>query len=435
MEFARAKGYSDHLQDNVMRGLIGQEAKGKATKPLPPAYDALEKDYEDHPDHLKIIASELHEAWRNAYRMRMEGKTLEEIAALMIVSGYVHKRRYGKTMHTVKVDKDYVRRHLRNPLHCGLLVTGEDSKEPRKVNLTELYPKQFGEEFPVVVTLEDFKKVNPDLFSDTSKKSPLPRKRTAYPLAGKVLCAVRLEQGLMATLTRSAPKDGSGNLSPRFSCQRCKPQHGINMESIFAAVGRQLTSIHLTDRQHQQLVITEWEEHLRVRSEEDITRKQLAALKAANQKQVEEAEETLNIMKYGSKHAASSEVAAQERKLKRLHEERAALTKQEENLNEDSIERYYDLDAFLELAKNAAHYWKIASPEKKRLMADLLLSNVIVNTDGTALVSLAEPFASWSKAVKTDDGRDDRTRTCDLTVPNRALYQLSYIPLLVSLLT
>lgn len=26
-------------------------------------------------------------------------------------------------------------------------------------------------------------------------------------------------------------------------------------------------------------------------------------------------------------------------------------------------------------------------------------------------------------------GRDDRTRTCDLTVPNRTLYQLSYIPI------
>lgn len=27
------------------------------------------------------------------------------------------------------------------------------------------------------------------------------------------------------------------------------------------------------------------------------------------------------------------------------------------------------------------------------------------------------------------DGRDDRTRTCGLAVPNRALYQLSYIPM------
>lgn len=82
------------------------------------------------------------------------------------------------------------------------------------------------------------------------------------------------------------------------------------MESIFAAVGRQLTSIHLTDRQHKQLVITEWEEHLRVRSEEDITRKQLVALKAANQKQVEEAEETLNTMKYRTKPATPTEVSA-----------------------------------------------------------------------------------------------------------------------------
>lgn len=110
-----------------------------------------------------------------------------------------------------------------------------------------------------------------------------------------------------------------------------------------------------------------------------------------------------------------------------MHEERTALTKREENLNEDSIERYYDLDAFLELAKNAAHYWKIASPEKKRLMADLLLSNVIVNTDGTAVVSLAEPFASWSKAPKTDDGRMDRPRAETLSIFQRAFLNIKNI--------
>ncbi len=36
-------------------------------------------------------------------------------------------------------------------------------------------------------------------------------------------------------------------------------------------------------------------------------------------------------------------------------------------------------------------------------------------------------FKNDSKSVKSV-GRNDRTRTCDLTVPNRALYHLSYIP-------
>jgi DNA invertase Pin-like site-specific DNA recombinase len=44
MEFARAKAYSDHLQDNVLRGLIEQELKGRGTRPLPPAYTVIEDE-------------------------------------------------------------------------------------------------------------------------------------------------------------------------------------------------------------------------------------------------------------------------------------------------------------------------------------------------------------------------------------------------------
>jgi DNA invertase Pin-like site-specific DNA recombinase len=189
MEFARAKAYSDHLQDNVLRGTIPQEIKGRMTRPLPPAF-SWEKNAKSA-DYLKIIPSKFHEHWRNVFRWKLAGKTNEDIATLLRDAGYADRKEYmtkkktTKIIH-VKIDGKYVGRHMKNPLHCGLLVTGEDSKEPRRADLNELYPQEFnGEPFPIVVTLADFKKVNPELFSDTAKKGLQQRRRSKYPLGAR----------------------------------------------------------------------------------------------------------------------------------------------------------------------------------------------------------------------------------------------------------
>ena len=416
MEFARAKAYSDHLQDNVLRGLIEQELKGRGTRPLPPAYTVIED--EDSDDYLKIIPSDLHGHWRDAYRWKIDlNLTNEAIATRLVENGYVHRYRYKKRWQKAVVDKDYVGRHLKNPLHCGWLVTGEDSKEPRRADLNDLFPKEFGEEFPVVVTLEDFKKVNPQLFSDTAGGARKPQRRSFYPLAGKVFCKCLHESGQLATMTGNTPKGGSGILSPRFTCQRCTPQHSANMEEVYKAVGEKLKGVKLTERDHKKLVVTEWVRFERERDEAETNRRQLNVMKGENKRDLEEAEGILNKMKYGTPRASQGEVAAQERTLKRLREEQKNLVKREEKLNEEGTARYDDLDAFLELSRNGSAWWEKASPEKKRGLAEILVSN----GGKVASVTLNPQFEEWSKREKTDDGRDDRTRTCDLMHPMHAL--------------
>lgn len=403
MEFARAKAYSDHLQDNVLRGTIRQEMKGRGTRPLPPAFTRV--DDEDCDDHLKIIPSELHEHWRNVYTWKLQGCTNEEIAKRLVDAGYVHRYKYKKKWHTAVVDKEYVGRHLKNPLHCGLLVSGEDSKEPRRADLNELYPEAFGgEAFPVVVTVEDFKKINPEMFSDTAKKGLQQRKRTNRPLAGKVLCKARHERGELATLTSGAPTDGSGKLSPRFMCQRCSPQHSINMHDIFAVVGEKLNDIKLTEKEQKLMVVSEWMNYEKERATEEITRRQLAVMKGKNKTEIDESRLMLRRMKHGATKAPEEEIEAETQRLKRLEDEQKELVKREEQLNEDSIVRYHDLDAFLELAKNGSLWWKKADEEQKRKMAELLILNVIVDTDKKAVVSLNEPFATWAKRDKKYNG-------------------------------
>jgi hypothetical protein len=79
------------------------------------------------------------------------------------------------------------------------------------------------------------------------------------------------------------------------------------------------------------------------------------------------------------------------------------------NLNADSTTQYENLDAFLELAKNGSAWWRKANDIQKTKMADLLILNAIVDHQGKAVVTLAEPFALWAKrpitSVKGDGGR------------------------------
>ncbi len=417
-EFARAKGYSDHLQDNVMRGLIQAEQQGKATKQIPPAFETIKA--KGSPDHLKIKASSLHGQWRKVYLWRLEGKTYEEIADLLIEEGYEDRRmRKGKYL-PVEINAKYVGRHIMNPLHCGLYVT-ESGKEPRKADLTKIYPEVFGDEFPVVVSLEEFRQVNPELFSDTAGGWKPSSRRTDYPLAGKVLCAIFYKQKVNATMTANSPKGGSGKASPRFSCQRCKPSHSLHMEEIYNAVGEKLKKVKITPRMHKLMVVTEWERYKRDKEQMNTEGKRLLTLKANAKRDMTEAEETLNRMKYGSKPATKQEIKIQERVLTRYQEDVKNLNEKIAKLDEDGIQRYYDLDAFLELAKNAFRWWKKATPEQKRQMADILISNVVIEGNKVASVSLVEPFEECANNDETLDGRDGATRTRDLLLPKQAL--------------
>ncbi len=400
MEFARAKGYSDHLQENVMRGLIEQEMKGKGTKPLSPAFEVIRKEDETHNDHLKIVATSLHHYWRDAYTWKLEGKTNDEIAKLLVQSGYSHRKKEKGRWYDVTIDKNYIGLHIKNPIHCGWLVP-KKTKEPRKADLTKIYPLQYGEDFPIVVTVDEFKRVNPNMFKDTAKQEHAGSRRSKYPLASnKVFCALRHEKKLLATMTPNKPTGGSQKPSPRFTCQRCKPSHSIYMETIFDAIGEKLKEVKLTEREHKILVVTEWHEYKQERLQTEATERQLAALKASNKKDIEESEERLNAMKYSKPRATEKECDSEERKLKRLREEKKSLLSREGKLDDEGMRRYEQLDAFLELASNGSNWWKKATDEQKRQIADLVVSNVVINGDNVASVSLAEPFNSWSLEKK-----------------------------------
>lgn len=408
MEFARAKGYSDHLQDNVIRGLIEQELKGKGTKPLHPAFEVIRKKNTTDSDHLKIVPSKWHRHWRDVFRWRLEGKTYKQIAEDLIADGYAPTHIRGGTEKSTAVDSDHIGRHIENPLCYGMWMTAKETEFKRKVNLCEVYRGTYGAEFPCLVTEAEFKKVNPECFSDTATKPKEQVRHTGkYALSGKVFCKHQLKLKTTATLTGNKPKGGSGKQSPRYSCQRCKPTHSVDTDTILKAVGKEIGKIKLTEEEHKKFVIAYWHRYEVQRADRRYSKKSIREMKRRNEEELEEAEGILNKMQYGNKPASQKRITTQKRQVARLQEEAQSLDEREMKLTKEGIEQFFVLDAFLELSKNASKWWKKATEEQKRKTAEIVLSNVIVEGNEVATVSLAEPFATWAKSRTT---RTSKTR-------------------------
>lgn len=137
----------------------------------------------------------------------------------------------------------------------------EASKEPRKVDLREVYPAEYGHDFPIVVTESEFRQINPQCFSDMQVKPRQSSRRSVYPLAGKVYDKQLFLAEKLSRMYPNAPKDGSGRPSPRFTCQHTKPQHSVSMEAVFEAVANRLKDICLTEREHKLMVVAYWHKY------------------------------------------------------------------------------------------------------------------------------------------------------------------------------
>lgn len=65
----------------------------------------------------------------------------------------------------------------------------------------------------------------------------------------------------------------------------------------------------------------------------------------------------------------------------------------------------------------------------KNYICQMIFLNFVVDTEKVVDYQMREPFATLLKTRNVLNGRGERTRTFDLTVPNRARYQLRHTPM------
>ena len=91
-----------------------------------------------------------------------------------------------------------------------------------------------------------------------------------------------------------------------------------------------------------------------------------------------------------------------------------------ESIQNDPEKEALSIKQFLNLAKNAGSKVKAADEVGKDHISQLIFLNLVVDEQKVVAYHLKEPFKTALQSKIVLNGRGERTRTSDLTVPNRA---------------
>lgn len=153
ISFVLSKQYSDKLSDDVKRGMRRSTEEGKYLSKAKHGY-YRDRNQILRPDGNNFIL--LKDAWQ----LRLEGKTQEEIAVYLNKKGYQRSEGVGEIKHkSFNMTNKLLSELFRDSFYTGVLAYGEEEKTI--VDLTDIY------DFVPMVSVEDFLKINK--FSDIKK--------------------------------------------------------------------------------------------------------------------------------------------------------------------------------------------------------------------------------------------------------------------------
>jgi DNA invertase Pin-like site-specific DNA recombinase len=193
--FVLSKQYSDHLSESVNRGNKRSNEEGKHVNTAPHGYYKDKEKFLCADGNNYIII-------KNAFKMRVEGTVLKEIAEYIVGSGYTKMRKDGKR-YAPKINKQTVSKIMANPVYTGVLWYGK--KNP--VNLCEFYP------FAPMLTVEEFmniNRLNESGFIELSSKFGSKEAIKADLLRDMVTCDI-CQESMSAGITPKKTKDGKTN--------------------------------------------------------------------------------------------------------------------------------------------------------------------------------------------------------------------------------
>jgi DNA invertase Pin-like site-specific DNA recombinase len=191
ISFVLSKHYSDHLSESVLRGNKSSTEKGRILAHQVHGYRISEdrKLIADDANYLTI---------EHAFRMRLDSKSLKEIAKYINGNGYqVHRLSVGYKISVF--DEDKVSKLLRNPIYAGVNVYGNTV-----VRMTDI-----DADFTPMISEEEFIALN-------GKGSFLP-----YTMTGS---------------KRVAPNNVSDFLRQFVVCGHCKRKLGTSVTSKYKTI-------------------------------------------------------------------------------------------------------------------------------------------------------------------------------------------------------
>lgn len=142
ISFVLSKHYSDHLSESVQRGTDSSTQQGRVLRAQVHGYKITDER------HL-VADGENYLLVEQAFRMRLAGKSLKDIASFLNKSGYqVYRRKTGHT--TRQFDVDMVSKLMKEPVYAGIYAYGN-----QVVSMAE-----FDKDFTPMITEAEYMQLN-----------------------------------------------------------------------------------------------------------------------------------------------------------------------------------------------------------------------------------------------------------------------------------
>ena len=409
--FVLSKQYSDQLSVNVSRGIRLSIQDGDYINRAKHGY------FKDSAQRLRPDGRN-HDLIKNAFQLRLKGKTFKQIAEYLVAEKYERAYKDG-THKPYKWLPQMVQHVLRDPVYAGVVAYGEGNI----ANLSDLY------DFVTAVSVEDFMEVN-NLKGGSKELAKLARNYRkgdnvkADLLRGMVYCN-ECEEPRSAGITRKKEKGGVTNyFYYRCDTPGCKLHNtSTRAKVIVNFVNGFLAQKPFSSKAAYEHYATEMKQVELDRSKERrvLLNQLLGREKALSKKQVGIKDFILDETDKRFVEEFKGDLLKTEADLKQVQADieklRAVIDAQKSAV--------LLLPDFLENMEKVANI--IAST---KTMAELdfcikkMFSNFFVDRKNVVSATLSEPFARLVDP-KVAIGAPCRTRTCDLFSVNELLYQLS----------
>lgn len=403
--FVLAKEYSDRLSENVRRGIKRSIAEGK--------YPSMRKDgyYKDSEQYLRPDGENFL-LIKAAFQMRLDGKTLEEIARYLNDHGYQAftsvRGHYIFKMSPKKLSKIFT-----DPVYAGVLVHGDATS-----SLKENY------DFVPVISEIDFLKIN-----QGDKKLPFrlknrhsaPHKIKADFLRGLVTCWY-CKRKMSSSITNKHSKRGKITSYYYYRCDTkgCeKKGKSIRAKVVIKFLENWFNEADFSNPQIYSYFTKEMGRVIKEQSklsELEINKMELE-MQRLNQSIQKTKDYIISQKDISIKDTFEADLRV---KLQRVSEMSEAL-KLKKKLNQRQKNSVISASEFLELfQKIGLEITKGTDLRRKDFLAKKIFLNLTIRDGKIASYTLNPPFKGFQEQGFFFTGRGAGTRTLDLMVPNHA---------------
>lgn len=381
--FVISKQYSEHLSEQVKRGVKTNLEQGKSGGQYKWGYERNEEGYYIKDDNFPFM--------RRAWKMKLEGHTNREISQYL-KDNDVHRITKGsKTRY--EVNAHALTTIFHDSFYYGILTQAD-----KEVDL-----RDYGN-FEPMITEDEFNIVQDINYTTPKSKSSRKKRMTYWPLAhGFVRCGVC---GGAMTPESSRGKGGVKYMYYRCHNKECSREiKGVRGGIVFDALVEELRHLDFTEKQYKRYEESIGHYTAEILEQLRSDKRSLVGAKTAKQKNLEALQDSyIAISKEKDNDAIKKRLTGQ---INELTEAIANIEDQIKAIDEklaNSSKIVMKCEEFLNTMNGLADKMAAADAVEKDILARKLISNTTIDNKNTPSFIWREPFASMIELSKNSLG-------------------------------